>query len=346
MMRSNSLFLTKTIATFSLAACVGSAVFALFVTSTTHGQDKNKPKISEAEAKAASAVNTAPDAAAKLAMATEFVKKYPKSTARLELAWYVAGQIADVKDAAQRLALAEGFQKAFTGDKELEAIRTVIIGAYVESKRIDDAFSLAATVLAQQPENVGVLSQMTIAGTGEAKRQNPKYAAQSLQYGLKAIELIEANKKPANFDETAWASQKAMLPHLYQNMAILSLVNGNAAAARTHLEKAVTLNPSEPFNYVLLGSIVNDEYQKLAQTYKSMPESKEKEETLRSASELLDKVIDLYAHAVAASEGKPEYQQLHDQIMQDLTPYYKYRHNQSTDGLRQLIDKYKTPAKP
>jgi hypothetical protein len=32
--------------------------------------------------------------------------------------------------------------------------------------------------------------------------------------------------------------------------------------------------------------------------------------------------------------------------LQAVTPYYKIRHNGSTEGLHQLIDKYKTPAKP
>ena len=61
---------------------------------------------------------------------------------------------------------------------------------------------------------------------------------------------------------------------------------------------------------------------------------------------LIDKVIDQYAHAVALSEGKPEYQRLHEQALSDLTVYYKFRHNQTTDGLQQLNDKYKPAAKP
>jgi len=30
-------------------------------------------------------------------------------------------------------------------------------------------------------------------------------------------------------------------------------------------------------------------------------------------------------------------------MMADLTSYYKYRHNNSVEGMQQLIDKYKTP---
>jgi hypothetical protein len=57
----------------------------------------------------------------------------------------------------------------------------------------------------------------------------------------------------------------------------------------------------------------------------------------------LDEVIETFAHAVGLAEGQAPYQQLHDQILQDLQAYYKYRHGGSTDGLQQLIDKYKTP---
>ena len=61
---------------------------------------------------------------------------------------------------------------------------------------------------------------------------------------------------------------------------------------------------------------------------------------------MMDKAIDLYARALGASAGKPEHKQLEDQVLQSITPYYKYRHNGSTEGLQQLIDKYKTPATP
>jgi tetratricopeptide (TPR) repeat protein len=346
-MRSKSLTLLRKISSLSLVV-ICSLVFAGSVVSNAQGQDKdnNKPKVSEGEAKGAKAISSAPDAAAKLAAAAEFVKKYPKSSLRSEVSSYVLGQIDKVGDGTQKLALAETFQKTFTGDKEQEAIQAIILDAYFAAKRTDDAFTLAASILAKQPEHVVVLSRMLIAGTDEAKRQNPKYIGQSQQYGLKAIELIEANKKPADITDAAWENHKTLLPALYQNMGILSLVSGNSAEAKTRLEKAVTLNPAEPFNYVLLGSIANDEYQQLATSHKAMPNGPQKDEALKKATAMMDKVIDLYAHAVGATDGKPEYTQVHDQLMQDLTPYYKYRHNQSTEGLQQLIDKYKVPANP
>jgi hypothetical protein len=94
---------------------------------------------------------------------------------------------------------------------------------------------------------------------------------------------------------------------------------------------------------MLLGSITNDEYQKLALAYKSMSEGKERDDMLVKINVLMDKVIDYYAHGVGLSEGKPQYQNFHDQLLQDLASYYRYRHKNSTDGLQELINNYKQP---
>ncbi len=345
-MKSKCLSLLRVISAFSLVVCIGPSGFARHAFPNVLTQQPAKPKASEAEAKAADAINSAPDAAAKLAAAGEFLKKYPKSSYRSELSAYVSGEIGQVADANQKLKLAEDFQKVFKDDEDMESIQPVMLDGLLALKRIDDAFSQAASLLAKHPDNVAVMSYLAIAGTEEAKRQNAKHVPISLQYGLKSIELIEANKKPANLADARWERQKAMLPLLYLNMGILSLVSSNAAEAKVRFEKAAALNPADPTSHALLGNIVDDEYQQLAQSYKTMPEGKQKEETLKKATERMDQAIDLYARALGASAGKPQHKPLHDQLLQSITPYYKYRHNGSTDGLQQLIDKYKAPATP
>jgi len=57
------------------------------------------------------------------------------------------------------------------------------------------------------------------AGADQAKRKNPKFIEQSLKYGSRAIELMEADKKPANVDDADWKKYKTeVLPELYQSM--------------------------------------------------------------------------------------------------------------------------------
>jgi hypothetical protein len=119
------------------------------------------------------------------------------------------------------------------------------------------------------------------------------------------------------------------------------MISGNRPDARAKLEKALTLNAADPFSYVLLGSMLNDEYQQLAQQHKALTPGPLRDSVLKQAHAKLDEVVDMFAHAVALSEGDARYQQLHDQILQDLQAYYKYRHNGSSEGLPQLIEKYK-----
>lgn len=306
-------------------------------------QDNNKTKIPEAEAKAVSAVEAAADINLKIAAAAEFVKKYPKSTSRQHVAEYIVDQILAVKDPVQKLALAQKFPTVFTDNTEADWIKPALIDAYIQLGRFDEAFAEGAAHLAKKSDDISILVNLTIAGIEQAKKQNPKYVNASRQYGTRAIELFEANKKPADMDDAVWAKQKMLLPQVYQELAIVSLMEQNPAEARLKLEKAAKMNPADPFNYMLLGSITNDEYQKLVQTYKSMPEGKAKDDLLPKINALLDKVIDLYAHGVGLAEGKPQYQQFHDQLLQDLASYYRYRHNNSTDGLQKLIDSYKQP---
>lgn len=308
---------------------------------------QEKPKIPEAEAKAAQAVQAAVDTNAKFVAAEDFVKKFPKSEARKHVVDHIADQIFGEKDLNQKVTYAQRALKDFTQDSEVNEIKPALIDAYISLERYDDAFTEGASFLAKNPDNIQILANLTIAGTEQAtKKRNPKFVPQSQQYGTKAVELLEADKKPAYLDAEVWSRNKKMLPVLYQELGIISLMQQNATDAKSKLEKALTLNPADPFNYVLLGSLTNDEYQKVAQAYKGMPDGKSKEETLAKANQLLDKVIDQFAHAVALSESRPDYKQLHDQVMEDLTSYYKYRHSSSTDGLQKLIDSYKTPANP
>jgi hypothetical protein len=73
-----------------------------------------------------------------------------------------------------------------------------------------------------------------------------------------------------------------------------------------------------------------------------MPEGEAKQEAKTTLEVALDSMIDTYARAVGLASGRVEYQTLLQQVIPDLTAYYKYRHNQSIKGLRELINRYRT----
>jgi hypothetical protein len=330
---------------YAILLCSLVLVFNTSATARPATQEAQTPTttVPEAEAKAAKAVELGKDVSAKFVAAEEFVKKYPKSKARPQIAEYTASQVYGVTDAAQKVALAEKFLSLFNDPTEAKLVKPALIDAYVQLKRFDEAFDNGASYLANDTEDVQIRIMLAIAGADLARGQNLKYLKASREYGAKATELIEADKKPTALDNDTWLKEKGMLPTLYQQMAVMALLDQKPTEAQVSLEKAVKLNPSDPFNHFLLGSIANMEYQSLAQTVQTLPSGKSKDEMLPKVHAQLDKVIEYFARTVALATGKTQYQQLTTQVMLDLTVYYKYRHNNSDEGLQKYIDGYKLP---
>lgn len=331
----------------ALAVCALIAMAVGPLAAVASAQDKNKgkdqkPQISEGEQKALAKIEAAPDTAAKVQAVTEFANKYPKSTQRAKVITYALGEISKVQDPAQQIAMFEKTLTVFKEPTDADIINPFLMDAYVKANRIDDAFRVASTAISRNPSDIAMLTQITLVGIDQAKNKNAKYVQQSVQYGSKAIELIEAGKKPEQMDEARWSEyQTKWLPQLYQSLGLLAFITNNKDEAKARLEKAASLNPNDPFTFVLLGSLLESDYEKFAEQHKAQSPGPLKDELLNQAHGKMDQIMEFYAHAVALSEGKPEYQKLHDQIFEALQTYYKYRHHGSADGLQQLIDKYK-----
>src|SRR6266446_8435621 len=119
------------------------------------------PNISEAETQALNAINALPDTPSKLAAVAEFLKKYPKSSARPQIAERMAKEIAKTKDPAQAITLAEKAQTIFTSEPELGIMKAITLDAYAAAHRVDDVFRVANEMLAKNPEDVHPLVEAT-----------------------------------------------------------------------------------------------------------------------------------------------------------------------------------------
>ena len=296
---------------------------------------------STTEADALAAVKLATNPTTKLTAAEDFIARFPNSTARVDVAEAIAGEILKVKNGMVALTLLERAQAIFTSEKEREVLKPAALEAYVIGNKPDEAFALAAEMLAKNPDDIQVLTRMTQEGTEEASKKNRKYSNISLQYGLKAIALLEADTKPASVANEVWAKQRAKLDRLYQQTAILYLAVGNAPEAKARLTKASTLSPQDPSNYALLGRVINVDYLTQKDAYEAMKDAKSKQESQKKLDALLDSMIDAYARAVGLATGRVEYQSLLQSVVPDLTAYYKARHNQSIKGLQELINRYR-----
>ena len=243
---------------------------------------------STTEADALAAVKLATNPTTKLTAAEDFIAKFPNSTSRVDVAEVIAGEILKVKNGMVALTLLERANAIFTSEKEREVLKPAALEAYVIGNKPDEAFALAADMLAKNPDDIQVLTHMTQEGTEEASRKNRKYANISLQYGLKAIALLEGNTKPASVADEVWTMQRGKLDRLYQQTAILYLAVGNAQEAKARLTKATSLSPRDPSNYALLARVINVDYLTQKNAYEAMQDVKSKQEAQQNFEALLD----------------------------------------------------------
>jgi hypothetical protein len=316
-----------------------SLVVVLIATASTFSQQT--PTQTSPEEIAFQAVNSARNPAARLAAAEDFVANFPKSPRRPEVARLFSEQLPVLRNTQVALTLVDRARAIFTSAEELEFLQPIALEIYASGNRADEAFALAADFLSRKPDELWALVKLTYLGAREAKERRLKYADTSLVYGLKAIDIIEKNQRPLGMKDSTWVDLKSKLPGLHIQIGLIKLAQGLTAEAKTQIRSGIQLEPNDPVGLALLGRVLNSEYEKQMIDYQKMDDSSVKQNEKRRLETLLDEIIDAYARAVAFATGKEQHQALLQQVVPDLTSYYKYRNNGSIAGLQKLIDKYK-----
>jgi tetratricopeptide (TPR) repeat protein len=332
----------------AMVVCAFLACPAAFAAVQDKQQSKDDaPKVSEGEQKAIEKINAASGVAEKLKAAAEYVKKNGKSQMRPRVAAYVSGEISKVTDPNQRIGFAENFTKTFNLPEEADLIKPTLIDSLIGSNKFEEAFNEGSKHVERKPDDVVVLTQVAWAGANQARAQfqsNQSPAAAMLQKasaaGSKAVELLEGDKKPEGMDATFWNSfRNSWLPRLYQAQGVMLYVGNDRAAAKEKLEKAAGLDPYDPPTLLMLSDILNSEYTRLGEQY----QAERKQSLLNEALQKMDELIECLARAAAATEGNAQFQAVNGQVMEQLKNYYSYRHEGKTDGMKELIQKYKKP---
>ncbi len=301
-------------------------------------QEQKPPSPGEIEA--AKKVEAAQGLPAKLKQAEEFMKKNSKSAARPKVAEYLANEISVVNDGNQRLGYIQTYSKLFSTDTEQSYIVSALVDAYAMTDKLEDAFKLAPKAFEKSPDNVLLMIQLALKGSNAVRQGNAAYVEPSKQYGTKAIEMIEADKKPASINDQFWGEVKTRwLPELHQALGFIAFSAGDGAEAKMRFEKVAALSPTNPNGFLMLASFADGDYQRAAMEYNTAS-GVAKDAALKKAYEHLDTVIDYYARVVALTQPKPEFKQIHDQVLTALQETYKIRKG-SLDGLQQLVEKYK-----
>lgn len=326
----------------ALAKClfVGLLSCTFSIARAQDSKPADQPNVSEGEKQALNKINAASGIDAKLKAAAEYVKKNSKSQMRPKVASHVADEISAVNDPGQKLSAINEFNKIFNQPSEAELVKPLEIEALSRQNKFDEVMNQGGKYLEKNPDDVVVNTIVAFSAANVAQKTPTNTAAiqKGTQAAAKAVESMETDKKPEKMDAANWGNfRNAWLPRLYQARGMLLGLSGDKAGAKEQLDKSLGIDPYDVNTLLMLSNFQSEEYQALAQKY----QTDRSNATMEKAVAVMDEMIVVLARAAAVLEGDPKMQPTYTQLMEQLKSYYTFRHNNSTDGLKEMVDKYK-----
>lgn len=210
---------------------------------------------------------------------------------------------------------------------------------YVD-KKYPEAYALGKEILASEPENLKVL--VDLGANGYLVASNPSLAAESLEYAKKSLQMLEAGKTLDDWQPLT--SKDFGVAYLNYTIGALSLEKDPSTSLK-HLIKAAQFETplkKSPFTYAYIaGAYETGPYAKQSEEYKlkyqGKDETPESKLALANIHQLVDRMIDAYARAVALAGTDAKFTQAKTGWNDSLTTWYKFRNADKTDGLDQLV---------
>jgi tetratricopeptide (TPR) repeat protein len=225
-------------------------------------------------------------------------------------------------------------------DKEARKLK--LMDLFVNQRKYAEAIPLAKEILADEPENL--IAQIALGYGGyvlAVTTKNESANAEAINYAKKAIQLIESGKAPENW--SPFKTKEDALGYLYYSVGFLERAS-NPTEALTYFIKAAQFDSDikkNPQTYAFIAAAYENEYAKQSADYeakyKGKDETPESKLAVANINQLVDRVIDALARAVAVAGTDAAAQQSKAQWLARLTELYKFRHNQSDAGLTDLI---------
>lgn len=248
---------------------------------------------------------------------------------------YVRNFVAKYEQASQKAEVRTRFQQLYSQQKYAEA------------------FPLGKQILAEEPDNLGVMIATAWSGLGAVTSGQDAFIPDAAAITRKTLQELEAGKTPQgatnfNKDET--------LGWLNYALGIYAIKQNNPREALNYLYKAAQYEgfaKKDPQTYALMAVAYQQAYyEPLAKEYREKylgkPESPEQQAALAQLNQVIDRVIDAYARAVAYANASNDqrYQQRKAEWTEQLAGFYKFRNNDSTTGMDQLIASATTKPLP
>ena len=205
-----------------------------------------------------------------------------------------------------------------------------------------EAYELGRQIVATEPDNLKVLVDLGANGYLLSPLKNPQLNAEALAYAQKALQLIDAGKVVDDWQPLA--GKDAASAYLNFTIATLTIEKDPTNALGNLIKAAQVETPlkKSPYTYAYIaGAYETGAYAKLSEEYKRLyadkDETSESKAALAKINEVVDRMIDGYARAVALAGTDARFANVKQTWLESLTTWYKYRHDNSDAGLTEFI---------
>ena len=234
------------------------------------------------------------------------------------------------------------YLKKWVAAYEKEARKLKLNNLFLRERKYAEAMTLAKEILAEEPENLTALIDLGYGGYVVAvTTKNESGNAEASSFTRKAIQAIESGKVLE--DWAPFKTKDDALGYLYYSLGYLDRTS-NPTNALANFIKAATFDSEikkNPQTYVFISASYEAEYAKQSadyeRLYKGKDETPESKLAVANINQLVDRIIDSLARAVAAAGTDAAGQQAKALWLTRLTELYKFRNNGSETGLNEMI---------
>ena len=205
-----------------------------------------------------------------------------------------------------------------------------------------EAYALGKEILTKEPENLRVLVDLGANGYLLGPLKNPTLSAEAVAHARKALQLLDAGKVLDDWQPLA--GKDVAIAYLNYTIGALTLETDPSGSLK-HLIKAAQFETplkKSPYTYAYIaGAYETGPYAKQSEAYKTTyggkDETPESKLALANITQIIDRMIDGYARAVALAGTDTKFSAQKPVWNESLTTWYKYRNGDKTDGMDQMV---------
>jgi len=245
----------------------------------------------------------------------------------------------EVTEAQQKII---DYLKNFVGKYEAATKKTTYRVKLYNEKKYAEGYAMGKEILATEPDNLQVLVDLGANAYLLPPLKNAPLTAEGLGYAQKALQMLDAGKTLESWEPLG--SKDVAVAYLNYSIGALTLEKDPGAALKNLLKAAQFETPlkKSPYTYAYIaGAYETGSYAKQSEEYKvkysGKDETPESKLALANINQLVDRMIDAYARAVALAGSDASFATAKAGWNDSLTTWYKFRNSDKTEGMDQLV---------